>query len=449
MGAQGSAAAAGRQGAATGRYLRKLGIDVDLAPVLDASQSSGSFLGSRSFGSDPGLVARVGGAFATGLQSARVAATAKHFPGLGTAGANTDDAAVTIGSSRAELMRLLQPFRKTVRSGTKLVMVSNASYPALDASGLPASISPGIVNNLLRKELGFGGVVITDAISAPGPASYRDAPVRAVNAGVDIVLFPGGEDLSAAGFRSLVRAARSGELSRATLQRSYGRVLALKDWLHESAPAKAKRPARSERAGIATAVRTAAPYTAAVLTLNPALRAKMTGVSWHPGCPVPLGDLRLVSLSYWGFDHKVHRGRLVVNRDATRAVVRVFHQLYDRQFPIRQMVLVDQYGGSDFESIEADNTSAFNCRPVAGSTRWSQHAYGRAIDVNPIENPYVYASGTSSHTASRPYLDRSLHQPGTAYEGGTLVVAFDSVGWGWGGRWSGEQDYQHFSSTGS
>ena len=103
------------------------------------------------------------------------------------------------------------------------------------------------------------------------------------------------------------------------------------------------------------------------------------------------------------------------------------------------MELVDRYGGSDFASIEADNTSAFNCRPVEGTSRWSNHAYGRAIDVNPIENPYVYSNGTSSHRASGPYLDRSLRRRGTAYEGGALVEAFDAVGWGWGGRLTGRE----------
>jgi hypothetical protein len=109
---------------------------------------------------------------------------------------------------------------------------------------------------------------------------------------------------------------------------------------------------------------------------------------------------------------------------------------------------VDRYGGDDYRSIEADNTSSFNCRNATGSTRWSNHAYGRAIDVNPIENPYV-SGGTTSHPASRPYLDRARHLRGTAYEGGTLVEAFRSVGWGWGGTWSGSvRDYQHFSVNG-
>jgi hypothetical protein len=128
-------------------------------------------------------------------------------------------------------------------------------------------------------------------------------------------------------------------------------------------------------------------------------------------------------------------------------VLTVLRRLYAARFPIRRMRLVDAYGGSDFRSIEADNTSAFNCRHVEGTDRWSEHAYGRAIDVNPIENPYVIGGGTS-HRASVRYLDRSRFRQGMAVEGGVLVRAFDAIGWGWGGRWSGVKDYQHFSASG-
>jgi hypothetical protein len=189
-------------------------------------------------------------------------------------------------------------------------------------------------------------------------------------------------------------------------------------------------------------------YHARVQPIPPALRAQMTGVSWHPGCPVGLGELRLVTLTYRGFDGRDHTGRLIVNRDAASALVAVFRRLYALRFPIRRMEPVDRYGGDDYRSIEADNTSSFNCRTATGSTRWSNHAYGRAIDVNPIENPYV-SGGTTSHPASRPYLDRSRHGRGTAYEGGVLVEVFRSVGWGWGGSWRGSvRDYQHFSYNG-
>jgi hypothetical protein len=133
----------------------------------------------------------------------------------------------------------------------------------------------------------------------------------------------------------------------------------------------------------------------------------MTGVSWHRGCPVPLAQLRLLTLSYVGFDGRVHTGHLVANADAAAPLVGAFRRLFDARVPIRRMEPVDAYGGSDFASIEADNTSAFNCRPVSGGSGWSQHAYGRAIDVNPIENPYVSTSGKTEHRASRPYLDRA------------------------------------------
>ncbi len=182
--------------------------------------------------------------------------------------------------------------------------------------------------------------------------------------------------------------------------------------------------------------------------LTPTLKARMTGVSWHRGCPVPLSELRLLTLSYRGFDGRSHTGRLVVNRSVATRVLAVFRRLYRADFPIRRMQLVDVYGGSDFRSIEADNSSAFNCRPATGSSSWSNHAYGLAIDINPIENPYVTASGSVAHRASRPYLNRSRVRPGMAYPGGELVDAFRSAGWGWGGYWSGDRDYQHFSANG-
>jgi len=193
----------------------------------------------------------------------------------------------------------------------------------------------------------------------------------------------------------------------------------------------------------------APPFHGTVSPLGPQLRARMTGVSWHAGCPVPLSGLRLVTLSYWGFDGRVHTGRLVVNAAQARPVLRAFRRLYSERFPIRRMRLVDDYGGDDYRSIEADNTSAFNCRTATGSSRWSEHAYGRAIDVNPIENPYV-SGGRTSHPASRPYLDRSRLRPGMAYPGGVMVLAFRAVGWSWGGFWTGGvKDYQHFSASGS
>lgn len=175
----------------------------------------------------------------------------------------------------------------------------------------------------------------------------------------------------------------------------------------------------------------------------------MTPTSWRPGCPVELADLRYLRIPHWTFDGATAVGELVVHADVVEEISAVFERLWEAEFPIRRMQLVDDYGGDDFASIEADNTSAFNCRArTDGSGAWSEHAYGRAIDVNPIENPWITVAGTTAHPASVPYLDRADVRAGMAVEGGTLVAAFDAVGWGWGGRWGGPWDTQHFSATG-
>ncbi len=231
MGATLGAPSVRREGRATGRYLHTLGLNVDLAPVLDIGDAASSFLGSRIFSSDPATTARLGSAFASGLQSAGVAATGKHFPGLGTAPGNTDLAVVVVPTSKAGLERRLVSFQDAVRSGVKLVMVSNAEYPALDPTRLPAALSPKIVSGVLRKQLGFGGVVITDTMTAPAIARYPDAAVRALRAGDDVLLYSDSEALSKQAYAVLMQAARSHRLTRATLLAADQRIQKLKAWL--------------------------------------------------------------------------------------------------------------------------------------------------------------------------------------------------------------------------
>lgn len=176
--------------------------------------------------------------------------------------------------------------------------------------------------------------------------------------------------------------------------------------------------------------------------IDAATRERMTGVSWHRSCPVGLGELRLLTLTHWGFDGEVHRGRLIVNRDATTAMLGALRTLFHLHYPIRQMRLVDAYGADDHRSMDADNTSAFNCRFVAGSGGvWSQHAYGRALELNPLENPYVTESGYVSPPAGASYADRSRHAKGLIHRGGPVVDAFAAVGWEWGGNWPWPRDY--------
>jgi hypothetical protein len=194
----------------------------------------------------------------------------------------------------------------------------------------------------------------------------------------------------------------------------------------------------------------------ALLALHPPFAYSVSRVtaaqlpySWHRGCPVAPSQLRRVRLSYWGFDRRPHRGALVVNVSAVGDVVRVFRRLYAARFPIRRMRPIDAYQGKDERSLNHDNTAAFNCRYVVGPgpKRWSVHAYGLAVDVDPVENPYL-EDGHVHPNAGRAYLNRSNVRRGMAVWGGTLVRAFASVGWLWGGRWTTAPDYQHFSATG-
>ncbi|HEY3920657.1 MAG TPA: glycoside hydrolase family 3 N-terminal domain-containing protein [Gaiellaceae bacterium] len=217
-------------GTATGAFLRHVGVNVDLAPVLDSPSSPANFLGSRAYGADPSRNAAFGRAFVTALQAQRVAATAKHFPGLGTAPANTDDGHVWITTPKSQLDVRLAPFAAAVRAGVDLVMVSNAGYRGYDPSGLPAVLSRRIVNGLLRKRLGFRGVVISDTMGAPGPSGHADAALVAVEAGTDVLLELSDEQSTTA-FRQLFAAAKSGKLPLADLRAADARIAKLKSSL--------------------------------------------------------------------------------------------------------------------------------------------------------------------------------------------------------------------------
>lgn len=169
--------------------------------------------------------------------------------------------------------------------------------------------------------------------------------------------------------------------------------------------------------------------------------------SWRPGCPVAVDDLRLLSVTYWGFDDLAHQGELVVHAGHAENILQVMRTLYNEQFPIERMELVDAYEGDDDASMEANNTSAFNCREVSRRPGvWSQHAFGTAIDINPVQNPYILRNGTVLPPGA--ITDRATAAPGLITADGAVVAAFAEVGWGWGGAWSGVLDYQHFSASG-
>jgi D-alanyl-D-alanine carboxypeptidase len=194
-----------------------------------------------------------------------------------------------------------------------------------------------------------------------------------------------------------------------------------------------------------------ARFTATVSRIDPGLEERMR-FSHRASCPVPLDRLRHLTVTHVRFDGRPATGELVVHEDHADALVGVFRELYDAGWPIRRMRLVDDYRGDDDLSMAADNTSAYNCRRVAGTDRWSDHAYGRAIDLNPVENPYVTGSSFVPPEGARfARLDRSADADvprGVIRADDVVVRAFARIGWEWGGYWSSAKDYQHFSATG-
>ena len=198
-----------------------------------------------------------------------------------------------------------------------------------------------------------------------------------------------------------------------------------------------------------------APFQSSVEPLPRPMKAQLEARGfWHRGCPVPLSDLRLLTVSHRGFRGGTRTGELVVHERAARPLARTFRRLYELHFPIRQMTFATVYGPRRARPRPDDPSGSFECREAVpspctggkGTGSWSMHAYGLAVDLNPRENPYVGCGQSHSPTARR-YRDRSRHRPGMVTP--RVVAAFSAIGWGWGGAWAGgTKDYMHFSSSG-
>jgi hypothetical protein len=178
--------------------------------------------------------------------------------------------------------------------------------------------------------------------------------------------------------------------------------------------------------------------------LSPELLEKIRRTTWHPGCPVKPEDLRQVNVSYRDFHNRSQNGTLIVNREVADDVLRIFQSLYNHGFQIERMVPIEEYGGNDDTSMAANNTSAFNCRDTTGKPGvFSNHSWGRAIDINPLTNPYVKGNKVLP-PEGRKYVDRTKEFPGSILKNGFVVREFERAGWTWGGNWPDRQDYQHF-----
>jgi hypothetical protein len=198
--------------------------------------------------------------------------------------------------------------------------------------------------------------------------------------------------------------------------------------------------------GATVSVATPAAFQTRSTSVPTSLRTLMTRFTWRAGCPVPISDLRLLEVVHTDLQDTKRWGSVVVHRDVVTDLQAALGELYAQGFPIARMEPIEHFRGDDDASMAANNTSAFNCRAVTGGTRFSDHSFGRAIDINPIQNPYV-RNTTVLPAAGRAYLDRSDVRPGMLVRPGP-VDAFDAIGWGWGGDYNSLKDYQHLSRSG-
>ncbi|MEA3490323.1 MAG: M15 family metallopeptidase [Campylobacterota bacterium] len=194
-----------------------------------------------------------------------------------------------------------------------------------------------------------------------------------------------------------------------------------------------------------------AEYRSTIQKITPDIKKRMIdGNSWRDGCPVALRDLRYIQVTHYDFRGKTKIGELIMHRSVAKEITEIFRELYQIGYPINRMSLVSDFGGNDYRSIEHDNTSAFNCRNATGKQKWSKHAYGLAIDINPIENPYLKRGKHSSHSKSRPF-EKRVHKDLAKTEDIAILLESDRAtqffkkrGWTWGGDWKYIKDYQHF-----
>ncbi len=226
---------------------------------------------------------------------------------------------------------------------------------------------------------------------------------------------------------------------------------AASDASHDAAPSGSERDAAPSAASDAAPVDADAGTTGYQPLIEPipdSVRDEMIGRSWHRELACPAFDeLRLLTLPHWGFDGRVATGELVVAASVADDGAAAFGQLYEARVPSAHMIRVDAYDGSDDASMADNNTSAFNCRAVTGGSSLSQHSFGTAIDITPVQNPYLSGDLVLPDSGAE-YVDRGDVRPGMIVRPGAVVTAFESIGWRWGGDWSSPVDYQHVSQTG-
>lgn len=182
-------------------------------------------------------------------------------------------------------------------------------------------------------------------------------------------------------------------------------------------------------------------------TIGPVPSDVLARSTWHPECPVGVDELSYVTVSFYGFDGVFHTGELIVNEAWAAQIVEIFKLLHENRYPIEQMQVVTVEMDDALPTGDGNNTSSFTCRTAVGEGSWSMHASGLAVDINPFHNPYEKGELILPELATA-YADRDQNLPGMLFQDSVAVVAFESIGWTWGGNWRTLKDYMHFSSNG-
>jgi hypothetical protein len=181
-------------------------------------------------------------------------------------------------------------------------------------------------------------------------------------------------------------------------------------------------------------------------TINPLDGEPLARSTWHEGCPVHSDDLRYVQVTFWGFDERPHLGEMILHKDVSLDIVQVFRQIYEDRFPIEEMRIITTADLDADPTGDGNISASFVCRAVTGGTKFSQHAYGLAVDINPFHNPYIKGERLLPEL-STAYIDRTQELDGMMDSDSVPVQAFLDIGWGWGGNWNTLKDYQHFSQN--
>lgn len=482
VGATGNTENAYTAGQTLGNYLAALGFNVDFAPVADIfSNPSATVISSRSFGTDADKVSDMVAACVAGLKEKGIAATLKHFPGHGDASGDSHMGYVCSYKTLGELREFeFLPFQAGIGAGADFVMTGHISLPNVLGDSTPASLSYTMTTELLREELGFEGIIITDALNM-GAIAYNynsaDAAVNAILAGADMVLMPA--DFKSA-YAGVLEAVQNGRISEERIDESVSRILEKKQELFgdvggtivaDMAGAGNTAPETSAEHGDADLKISIGSMDAGTIVdaseldtdsleqyflsteISDPVWNRIYGKSYRDNPDIARADLRYLKLLHYNFSHEIQVGELIVNANIADTCCEIFRKLFEAEYEICSMYLVDNYwtgdpDSTDSASIDVNNTSAFNYRLATNSGSLSRHALGYAIDINPQQNPYViyYADGSVwyAHENAAAYIDRTAGDAHVITHNDYCYQLFTEYGFSWGGDWSSPVDYQHF-----